>query len=491
MRFERYDCEASAARLVAFSSDPSWRVRTYVFAALARRGVVVEDGLLAGERDLRVIRAILRGGYRPPREALVARIAAAERSNDLSEATCALECLAALGEGEGDSAGPAGGAPEARDRLGRERKERMDALLSRIVLRMSRTEAGFLSPRLAAITGAPDWGRDYRWREWFRKNKSAVRFLPAALAPSTPAGARRTPRNRIAELDPARFVAFERYLASVAERPMDLAILIDCTASMSRELSEAQGGVDELFEFLGSVTKGVRVGIVGYRDRTDKWETRAWDFTGSLDEARKRLWSLSADGGGDEPESVYAAMRLALSKFTWLPGTGGGASDGAPIRACVLVGDAPPHVGEGNLCIELARRGHAQGVRFYGIVARESERNLKPEEAELEVDPDIGPDAATPDTGDTGGDQGDELPSRGTKRRGGSGDAEPPRAPPPVRQTERSHTWFPEIAEAGGGRAEILGARDSLVAEIAELTIADRYREEFAEFFAAFRVLCR
>jgi hypothetical protein len=54
-----------------------------------------------------------------------------------------------------------------------------------------------------------------------------------------------------------------------------------------------------------------------------------------------------------------------------------------------------------------------------------------------------------------------------------------------------SYTWFPEISEAGGGRAEILKDKDSLVAEIAELTIADKYRDEFADFFSAFRQLCR
>ncbi len=54
-----------------------------------------------------------------------------------------------------------------------------------------------------------------------------------------------------------------------------------------------------------------------------------------------------------------------------------------------------------------------------------------------------------------------------------------------------SHTWFPEIADAGGGRAEILREGASLAAEIAELTIADRHRAEFSDFFAAFRLLCR
>jgi len=459
MRFERYDCEASAARLVAFASDPSWRVRAYVYAALARRGIVLEDHLLAAERDLRVIRAILRGGYRPPREALEARIATAERSSDLSEATCALECLAALGEAD---------VPESRDRM-----ERMNALLARIVLRMSRTEAGFLSSRLAAVTGAPDSGRDYRWREWYRRGKHRPGFEPAALVPSAPAGERLVAPNKVAELDAAGFIAFEGYLASVADRPMDLALLIDCTASMWRELADAQASADDLVEFLGSVTGGVRIAIIGYRDRTDSWETKAWDFTAGIDEARGRLWSLSAEGGGDEPESVYPAMRTALTKFNWLPDARPPAPQ--PIRAPVLVGDAPPHPGEGTLCVALAQKAFARGVRTYGIVARDKEANLKEEGAERANPSDR--DAEDDDGRDGDGEDGGKIA--------------PPKAPPIAAQRRPSHTWFPEIAEAGGGRAEILGARDSLVAEIAELTIADRYRDEFAEFFAAFRVLCR
>ena len=75
--------------------------------------------------------------------------------------------------------------------------------------------------------------------------------------------------------------------------------------------------------------------------------------------------------------------------------------------------------------------------------------------------------------------------------RNGQKQVEPPKAPPPAMRKKPSHTWFPEIAEAGGGRAEIIKDDDSLVAEIAELTIADKYRAEFRDFFAAFRVLCR
>ena len=480
MRLERYDCVASAGRLTSFTGDSSWRVRAYAYACLARRGILVPTETIEAERDPRVLRAILRGRYEVAQSSIDTRIASIEKSLNLYEATVALEILAAA---------QFGGAHTPPDPLV---VERMTELLKRIILRMNRAEGGSLSSRLAAITSGNDSARSYRWQEWYRKSRKDPGYEPSALVPSRPSGARLVERNRVADLSTPQFVAFETYLAAIAIRPMDLAILIDCTASMSREISDAQANIDELVDFLGSVTGGLRLGIVGYRDDSDGWETKAWDFTTSLDEARERLWNLSAEGGGDTPESVYAAMKLALTKLSWLKDPLPPAEP--PIRACVIVGDAPPHVGEGKLCVDLAKRGFASGVRFYGIIARDAESNLKSE--------DQGDDQGD----DQGEDQGDVLvpskrapapdsvtpdePRKDAKNPTGKQIA-PPRAPKPSSVKEHSYTWFPEISEAGGGRAEILKSQDSLVAEIAELTIADKYRAEFADFFAAFRVLCR
>ena len=60
MRLERFDCEASAGRLLAMAGDSSWRVRAYAFACLARRGIAVAPERLEQEADPRVLRAILR-----------------------------------------------------------------------------------------------------------------------------------------------------------------------------------------------------------------------------------------------------------------------------------------------------------------------------------------------------------------------------------------------------------------------------------------------
>ena len=473
MRLERFDCEASAGRLLSLTGDPSWRVRAYAFACLARRGVPVATEVLESERDPLVLRAIVRGRYAVPQATLDARLAPLERSGRPAECALALEILAALGRTEDAAI-----------------RKRMDELLRLVIVRMDRTEAGTLSARLAAITAAQDLGREHRWREWYRKSRRNPGFREAALVPSTPAGARLVAPNKVATLSPADFIAFEGYLASVADRPMDLAILIDCTASMWRELSDAQSSITDLVDFLGSVTGGVRIAIVGYRDRTDAWEMRAWDFTPSVAEAEKRLWALSAEGGGDEPESVYSAMKQALSKFTWLPDARPPAPQ--PIRALVLVGDAPPHVGEGTLCIELAKRAFTRsGVRTYGIVARDKEANLKEEGSErapLPTDKDADAKDADAKDGDASNEDAKDGDARG---RNGRTPVAPPKAPIPEMRKRPSHTWFPEIADAGGGRAEILREGASLAAEIAELTIADRHRAEFGDFFAAFRLLCR
>jgi hypothetical protein len=135
-------------------------------------------------------------------------------------------------------------------------------------------------------------------------------------------------------------------------------------------------------------------------------------------------------------------------------------------------------------------------VRFYGIVVRDKETGLKQEDAE-DAPPRKPQDAegapTSPPTPPTAPPTTPpKTPPTKNSRTGRDGKTvEPPKAPPPMAQKRGSHTKFPEISEAGGGRAEILKDSDSLVAEIAQLTVADRYRSEFAAFFEAFRVLCK
>ncbi|MSR41737.1 MAG: hypothetical protein EXS10_07530 [Phycisphaerales bacterium] len=434
MRLERFDCEESALMLSSFLEDKAWQVRSYAYAIAARRGLEIPASRIALEQDALVVRTILRARLPFPSDRLASAIGRLSSAESLESQLLALELSCARRASRAPAATTLD-PKAARALLAADRQEvdALDALLSRIVMRMTRAEAGVFSPRLAAITAGADAKRDYRWREWLRKHNANPGYEGAFLVAQSADGVRRTSLNAIARLDAPDFVQLEVYLGAFASKSIDLAILIDCTASMSGELAEAQAGADDLLGFLTGCCASLRTAIAGYRDTRDRWELSAFDFTSDASVARKNLWSLTAEGGGDEPESLYRAMKETLTAANWRPDPpedSQGSKSVALERVMVIIGDAPPHVGEGTKCEELAKSAATKGMRIYTIQAHAA-------------------DAA------------------------------------------KDVKWFPEIALAGGGRSVRLGDEDSLIAEIAQLTLGDRFHDELGEFFNVYRSLCR
>ena len=225
---------------------------------------------------------------------------------------------------------------------------------------------------------------------------------------------------------------------------------------MSGEIADAQGGIDDLMRFVGDVSGGIRVGIVGYRDRREKFETVGWDFTTSIDDARRNLWRLSAEGGGDKPELVDEGLELAVTKFHW---------NQAHRGVLVLVGDAPPHPGRGAACVTLAEHAHRHGVTTHVIGCDPSIVDDDDPDAEIttvESEPDqIGPDGI-----------------RGAGRRS-------------FRRERASIGFFPEIAAAGGGRVVNLARDERLVPEIAGLVVGTEFEAPMVQFFEVYMALMR
>ncbi|MHC5113468.1 MAG: vWA domain-containing protein, partial [Planctomycetota bacterium] len=73
---------------------------------------------------------------------------------------------------------------------------------------------------------------------------------------------------------------------------------------------------------------------------------------------RKGLWSLQAKGGGDSREAVHPALKMAYTQLAW---------EREHARVVILVGDAPPHVGFGRRCVDLARQGAERGFVTHTI----------------------------------------------------------------------------------------------------------------------------
>lgn len=467
LRLQRFDCPESAAMVIDALHDRHVAVRSFALLVLAHRNVPQDEDWLTHEANPTVIRTALRVGYRVDPDRLARGAAALSRSSRLDDKLMAAEL----------------GLLSADEDL----QELAIELIRTVILRMNKQEAGSLSPRLARLTGGDDLRRDYKWRLWYQKNRGlrsvdAARMLSPRSIAIPPVEGAEVPRvatvsnpadlSEIALLPFEKFTALSDHLEALALQPLDLAIVLDCTASMSGEIAEAQGGVDDLMRFVGDVSGGIRVGIAGYRDRRELFEKIGWDLTGSIDMARANLWRLSAEGGGDRPELVDQGLALAYTTFSWNPRNRG---------VLILVGDAPPHPGHGEGCIKLAKFARARGVTTHVIGCDprivdsvDSVDDPSNEKIEDELEDVDDSDAVNPfDI-----ERGEDAISRPTKRRRWS-------------RNRDAIEFFPEIAEAGGGRVVNLDRDERLVPEIAGLIVGVAFEEPMVEFFEVYMELCR
>jgi len=125
--------------------------------------------------------------------------------------------------------------------------------------------------------------------------------------------------------------------APLDQKKLDLVFTFDCTGSMGEYILAAKQGIENIAQRLvQSEGYDLRFGLVAYRDHPpqDKtFVTKSFPFTASLADIHCSLSSLSADGGGDGPEAVAAALK-ATCDADW--------RDDAT-KVCILIADAPPH----------------------------------------------------------------------------------------------------------------------------------------------------
>ncbi len=445
LRLQRFDCPESATLLADARHDRHPAVRSFVWLALGHRRIPAAPDWLDHEESPSVIRTALRAGYSIPADRLARGATALAKSSDLGDKLLAAE-LGLLSDDD-------------------DLHTLAASLVQTVVLRMNDEEGGAFSPRLARITGGEDLRRAYKWRSWWKRNRRRPLDAARMLAPmptvdaidrNRPTSSPEDEWSEVARMPLDDFLRLADHLERLAHQPVDLAIVIDCTASMSGEIADAQGGIDDLMRFVGDVSGGIRVAIVGYRDRREKFETVGWDFTPSIDAARTNLWRLSAEGGGDKPELVDKGLELAVTTFHW---------NQAHRGVLVLVGDAPPHPGRGSACVALAEHARRHGVTTHVIGCDPSIADDDDPDAEIttvDAEPDqVGPDGI-----------------RGAGRRS-------------FRRDRASIGFFPEIAAAGGGRVVNLARDERLVPEIAGLVVGTEFEAPMVEFFEIYMAVAK
>jgi len=164
--------------------------------------------------------------------------------------------------------------------------------------------------------------------------------------------------------------------AAVAAPPprVEVAFVLDTTGSMGGLIEGAKRRIWSIARRIGEgqPRPELRIALVGYRDKGDEYVTRVHDLTGDMDTVYANLMAFRAEGGGDTPEHVSAALSDAVHRVSW--------SDGRALRIIFLVGDAPPHVDYQD---GFDYRRHAREARQRGIVIETIECGNDPQTAQV------------------------------------------------------------------------------------------------------------
>jgi von Willebrand factor type A domain len=119
---------------------------------------------------------------------------------------------------------------------------------------------------------------------------------------------------------------------------VEVAFVLDTTGSMGGLIEGAKRRIWSIARRIGEgrPRPDLRIALVAYRDRADAYVTQVHDLTADMDAVYERLTSFRAEGGGDTPEHVSAALSAAVHRVSWSREPG--------LKVIFLVGDAPPHV---------------------------------------------------------------------------------------------------------------------------------------------------
>ncbi|SEW43922.1 hypothetical protein SAMN05428988_5657 [Chitinophaga sp. YR573] len=120
---------------------------------------------------------------------------------------------------------------------------------------------------------------------------------------------------------------------------IQIVFALDATGSMSGLIGAAK---EKIWSIAGSLAQAdpapvIEIGLLFYRDRGDAFVTRQVALSSDIDDVYEKLMQISADGGGDSPESVNQALHEAITQFKW-------DSSFNTYKTVFLVGDCPPHM---------------------------------------------------------------------------------------------------------------------------------------------------
>ncbi|WP_308993595.1 carboxypeptidase-like regulatory domain-containing protein [Mariniflexile litorale] len=151
---------------------------------------------------------------------------------------------------------------------------------------------------------------------------------------------------------------------------IDVMFTIDATGSMGDEIAYLKSELKNIINRLDARINEKRVALTFYRDKTDAYLVRDFDFNSNIDEVKNVLSDQSADGGGDYEEAVHEALIASMNK-SW--------NMNAKSKLLFLVLDAPPHLTQENVMIikEQIKIAQEKGIKIIPIVASGANKTVE------------------------------------------------------------------------------------------------------------------
>lgn len=129
-------------------------------------------------------------------------------------------------------------------------------------------------------------------------------------------------------------------LVSKPKERIDIAFVIDCTASMGSWISQVKKAIQQIVSDVNRKTqfKVVRFALVPYRDHSpgegpNGYVVKKFDFTSNVQSMQKNVDTLSAGGGADAPEAMSCGFATAAG-LSW---------NRDAMQLIIHIGDEKPH----------------------------------------------------------------------------------------------------------------------------------------------------
>jgi len=271
---------------------------------------------------------------------------------------------------------------------------------------------------------------DTDFNDMMMDNATMAAIAPTMPAPSQAVTQRALPGGGLISGVPQTFADYIEHLQKTG---IDVVFVIDATGSMVWVHKKVHERIAQLADYVRNLVPLARFGIIAYRDYSDpEFVTKVSQPSFDILKQENFIADIDAVGGGDIPEAVVEALRVAEGKIGWRVGAQ---------RVLVIVGDAPPHRREMSEGQEIVERMHSRGGRVSLLDSRvEANRALLGRFAPTEHRTDLIKQGAMP--------------------------------------------AFRRMAKLGGGTAATLAAERQLMKTLALLIFDDRFHDELAPFLA-------